>query len=147
MCLSKQNVLRDRRTTHSAPSVAVSSGSNFVTVAPPIQFGSRPPAGGLSRLAEGEASVNDLAEPFDLTLPAISRHIKVLEHAGLITQGRRAQFRPCTIAPAALAEVADWTDQYRHIWDDRFDRMDHYVRHLQNTKREKSKAEKEAKSE
>ncbi len=96
----------------------------------------------LSRLAEGEASVNDLAEPFDLTLPAISRHIKVLEHAGLITQGRRAQFRPCTIAPAPLAEVADWTDQYRHIWDDSFNRMDDYVRHLQNTKEEK-----EAKSE
>lgn len=91
----------------------------------------------LSRLAQGEASVNDLAEPFDLTLPAISRHIKVLEHAGLITQGRRAQFRPCTIAPAPLAEVAHWTDQYRHIWDDSFDRMDDYVRHLQNTKEKK----------
>jgi len=91
----------------------------------------------LSRLAEGEASVNDLAEPFDLTLPAISRHIKVLEHAGLITRGRRAQFRPCTIAPAPLAEVADWTDQYRHIWDDSFDRMDDYVRQLQNAKEQK----------
>jgi len=91
----------------------------------------------LARLAEGEASVNDLAEPFDLTLPAISRHIKVLEHAGLITQGRRAQFRPCTIAADSLAEVADWTDQYRHIWDDRFDRIDGYVRHLQNNRNTK----------
>ena len=87
----------------------------------------------LARLAAGEASVNDLAEPFDLTLPAISKHIKVLENAGLITRGRRAQFRPCTIAAAPLAEVADWTEQYRHIWDDRFDRMDDYVQHLQST--------------
>lgn len=95
----------------------------------------------LARLAEGEMSVNDLAEPFDLTLPAISRHIKVLEHAGLITQGRRAQFRPCTIAVDALAEVADWTDQYRHIWDDRFDRIDGYVRKLQNTPKERDTTE------
>ena len=87
----------------------------------------------LARLADGEASVNDLAAPFDLTLPAISKHIKVLEHAGLITRGRRAQFRPCTIDAAPLAHVANWADQYRHIWDDRFDRMDDYVRQLQKT--------------
>ncbi len=85
----------------------------------------------LARLADGEASVNDLAAPFDLTLPAISKHIKVLEHAGLITRGRRAQFRPCTIEAAQLASVATWAEQYRHIWDDRFDRMDDYVRKLQ----------------
>ena len=91
----------------------------------------------LARLAEGEASVNDLAEPFDLTLPAISKHIKVLENAGLITRGRRAQFRPCTIAAAPLAQVADWTEQYRHIWDDRFDRMDDYVQILQKATTEK----------
>ncbi len=91
----------------------------------------------LARLAEGEASVNDLAAPFDLTLPAISKHIKVLEHAGLITRGRRAQFRPCTIAAAPLAQVADWTEQYRHMWDGRFDRMDDYVQHLQNSDNEK----------
>jgi DNA-binding transcriptional ArsR family regulator len=87
----------------------------------------------LARLAEGEASVNDLAAPFDLTLPAISKHIKVLEHAGLITRGRRAQFRPCTLDAAPLARIADWAEQYRHIWDDRFTRMDDYVRKLQNT--------------
>jgi DNA-binding transcriptional ArsR family regulator len=87
----------------------------------------------LARLAKGEASVNDLAAPFDLTLPAVSKHIKVLEHAGLITRGRRAQFRPCTLDPARLAEISDWTDQYRHIWDDRFDRMDDYVHNLKNT--------------
>lgn len=85
----------------------------------------------MARLAEGEASVNELAEPFDLTLPAISKHIKVLERAGLITRSRRAQSRPCTIAAAPLAELAGWTEQYRHIWDDRFDRMDNYVRQLQ----------------
>ncbi len=87
----------------------------------------------LARLAEGEASVNDLAAPFDLTLPAISKHIKVLEHAGLITRGRRAQFRPCTIDATPLARVATWTERYRHIWDDRFDRMDDDIRNLQNT--------------
>jgi DNA-binding transcriptional ArsR family regulator len=91
----------------------------------------------LARLVEGEASVNDLAAPFEMTLPAISRHIKVLEHAGLITRGRRAQFRPCTIAAAPLAEVADWAEQYRHIWDDRFDRLDDYVQDLQNTQHKK----------
>ena len=87
----------------------------------------------LARLSDGEASVSDLAAPFDLTLPAISKHIKVLEHAGLITRGRRAQFRPCAIHADALAEVASWAEQYRHIWDDRFDRMDDYVQKLQNT--------------
>jgi DNA-binding transcriptional ArsR family regulator len=93
----------------------------------------------LAHLATGEASVNDLAAPFDLTLPAISKHIKVLEHAGLITRGRRAQFRPCTIAAAPLAEVAGWAEQYRHIWDDRFDRMESYVQalHKSTTKRAK----------
>ena len=87
----------------------------------------------LARLAEGEASVNDLAEPFSMTLPAISKHIKVLEHAGLITRGRRAQFRPCVIDAAPLAEVASWAQQYRHIWDERFDRLDDYVRQLQTS--------------
>jgi DNA-binding transcriptional ArsR family regulator len=91
----------------------------------------------LARLADGEASVNELAAPFDLTLPAISKHIKVLEHAGLITRGRRAQFRPCAISAAALAEVAGWAEQYRHIWDDRFHRMDDYIRTLQDTHHDK----------
>ena len=96
---------------------------------------SRTRRGARSSLAspDGEASVNDLAAPFDLTLPAISKHIKVLEQAGLVTRGRRAQFRPCTIAAAPLAQVADWTDQYRHIWDGRFDRMDEYVQSLQQS--------------
>lgn len=94
----------------------------------------------LARLADGEASVNDLAAPFDLTLPAISKHLKVLEHAGLITRGRRAQYRPCTIEAAPLASVADWADQYRHIWEGRFDRMDDYVRQLQEPNNKKDDA-------
>ncbi|MEQ8840504.1 MAG: metalloregulator ArsR/SmtB family transcription factor [Acidimicrobiales bacterium] len=86
----------------------------------------------LARLAQGEANVNELAAPFDLTLPAISKHIKVLEHAGLIARSRNKQFRPCAIDAAPLAEVSTWADQYRHIWDDRFDRLDAYVRELQS---------------
>lgn len=95
----------------------------------------------LARLADGETSVNDLAAPFDLTLPAISKHIKVLEHAGLVTRSRRAQFRLCIIDAAPLAEVAGWAEQYRHIWDDRFDRMDEYVQMLQNTPNQPDKNE------
>ena len=86
----------------------------------------------LARLAEGEATVNELAEPFDLSLPAISKHIKVLERAGLITQGQKAQYRPCTIDVAPLEEVSEWTEQYRHIWEARFERMDDYITRLKN---------------
>jgi len=86
----------------------------------------------LARLAEGEATVNELAEPFDLSLPAISKHIKVLERAGLITQGRDAQYRPCTIDVTPLEEVSRWTEQYRHIWEARFDQMGDYLNQLKN---------------
>lgn len=84
----------------------------------------------LARLAQGEATVNELAEPFDMSLPAISKHIKVLEHAGLIVQGQRAQYRPCTLDPKPLKEVARWTEQYRHIWEARFERMDDYINQI-----------------
>jgi DNA-binding transcriptional ArsR family regulator len=84
----------------------------------------------LARLAEGEATVNELAEPFDLSLPAISKHIKVLERAGLITQGQKAQYRPCTIDVTPLQEISNWTEQYRHIWEARFDRIDDYINQL-----------------
>jgi len=77
----------------------------------------------LARLSQGEATVNELAEPFEMSLPAISKHIRVLEGANLITRGRKAQFRPCRINPAPIAAVAGWAEQYRPIWDDRFDRM------------------------
>ena len=84
----------------------------------------------LARLAEGEATVNELAEPFNLSLPAISQHIKVLERAGLITQGQKAQYRPCTIDVTPLKEISKWTEQYRHIWEASFDRMDDYINQL-----------------
>ena len=86
----------------------------------------------LARLAEGEATVNELAEPFNMSLPAISKHIKVLERAGLITQGQKAQYRPCTIDVTPLKEISNWTEQYRHIWEARFDRMDDYINQLNN---------------
>lgn len=87
----------------------------------------------LARLAEGEASVNELAAPFDLSLPAISKHLKVLERAGLVTRSQRAQYRPCTLDPGPLREVSTWTEQYRPIWEARFDRMDDYLRRLAAT--------------
>ncbi len=77
----------------------------------------------LARLAQGEATVNTLAEPFGMSLPAVSKHIKVLEDAGLITRGRDAQFRPCALDARPLEAAARWTDQYRHIWETRFDVM------------------------
>lgn len=85
----------------------------------------------LGRLAKGEATVSELAEPFELTLPAISKHLKVLQRAGLITRTRNAQFRPCAIDPTALAAVSSWTEQYRPIWEARFDRIDDYIRELE----------------
>jgi DNA-binding transcriptional ArsR family regulator len=84
----------------------------------------------LARLAQGEATVLELAEPFDLSLPAVSKHLKVLQRAGLITQGRRAQWRPCRIEPARLKDVSNWLEEYRHIWDERFGRLDEYLREL-----------------
>ena len=84
----------------------------------------------LARLAEGEATVNELAEPFDMSLPAVSKHIRVLERAGLITQGQKAQYRPCTIDVTPLQEISKWTEQYRHIWEASFDRIDDYINQL-----------------
>jgi len=84
----------------------------------------------LARLAEGAATVNQLAEPFELTLPAISKHIKVLERAGLVRRGQRAQYRPCALDAARLQEVSTWAEQYRPIWEARFDRMDDYLAQL-----------------
>src|ERR687897_3020411 len=87
----------------------------------------------LARLADGEATVNELAEPFDLTLPAISKHIKVLERAGLVVRGQRAQYRPCALDAAPLEEVSTWAEQYRPVWESRFDRMDDYLARIQRT--------------
>jgi DNA-binding transcriptional ArsR family regulator len=84
----------------------------------------------LARLAHGEATVNELAEPFEMTLPAISKHIKVLERAGLVIRGHRAQYRPCALDAAPLEEISTWAEQYRPVWDARFDRMDAYLTQL-----------------
>jgi DNA-binding transcriptional ArsR family regulator len=84
----------------------------------------------LARLADGAATVNELAAPFAMTLPAISKHIKVLEHAGLVVRGQQAQYRPCAIDPAPLEALASWAEQYRHVWEERFDRMDDYLTQL-----------------
>jgi len=85
----------------------------------------------LARLAEGAATVNELAAPFEMTLPAISKHIKVLEKAGLVLRGQRAQYRPCALDGAAFEQVSSWAEQYRSLWESRFDRMDDYLAHLQ----------------
>jgi DNA-binding transcriptional ArsR family regulator len=89
----------------------------------------------LARLAEGSATVNELAEPFDMTLPAISKHIKVLERAGLVVRARHAQYRPCALDPTPLEEISTWADQYRHVWETRFDRMDDYLSQLRSRTR------------
>jgi DNA-binding transcriptional ArsR family regulator len=86
----------------------------------------------LARLAQGEATVLELAEPFQLSLPAVSKHLKVLHKAGLISHGRRAQWRPCRLEPARLKDVSDWVERYRAIWEERFDRLDEYLRELQS---------------
>lgn len=85
----------------------------------------------LDRLASGEASVTELAEPFDMTLPAVSKHLKVLERAGLITRGRKAQWRPCRLEGDRLKDVAEWVQTYRRFWDERYDRLDDYLQELQ----------------
>ena len=88
----------------------------------------------LARLAEGEATVNDLATPFDMSLPAVSKHINVLENAGLVTRGKDAQFRPCNLNAEPLEAIANWTDQYRHIWEARFDVMDKIIKNMKDQK-------------
>jgi DNA-binding transcriptional ArsR family regulator len=85
----------------------------------------------MARLASGEVSVTELGRPFAMSLPAISKHLKVLEQAGLIVRGRDAQWRPCRLAPAPLKDAADWLEQYRGFWEESFDRLDDYLRELQ----------------
>lgn len=85
----------------------------------------------LARLTKGEASVTELAKPFDMTLPAISKHLKVLEHAGLIARSRDAQWRPCRLKAQRLEEAADWVERYRVYWERSFDRLDEHLRELQ----------------
>lgn len=89
----------------------------------------------LARLALGESSVTDLAEPFDMSMPAVSKHLKVLEHAGLISRSREAQWRPCRIEPQALRDVDDWLERYRQFWEESFDRLDTYLKSIQAKER------------
>jgi DNA-binding transcriptional ArsR family regulator len=84
----------------------------------------------LARLASGECSVTELAEPFEMSMPAVSKHLRVLERAGLITRAREAQWRPCRLEAAPLTEVADWAERYRAIWEQRFDRLETYLQEL-----------------
>ncbi len=94
----------------------------------------------LARLATGEASVTELAEPFEMSMPAVSKHLKVLERAGLIARGREAQWRPCRLDAAPLKDVAGWVEHYRRFWDESFDRLDAYLMELK--KKEKKHARK-----
>ena len=89
----------------------------------------------LARLADGEATVNELAAPFPVSLQAVSKHLKVLERAGLIVRSQRAQYRPCALDAAPLAEVSTWAEQYRPVWEARFDRMDGYLRDFRGKRR------------
>ncbi len=89
----------------------------------------------LARLARGEASVTELAEPFDMSLPGISKHLKVLQRAGLIARGRRAQWRPCRLEAGPLKDVADWVGHYRRFYDESFDRLDDYLHELEKKER------------
>ena len=85
----------------------------------------------LARLALGEATVTELAQPFEMSLPGVSKHLKVLQHAGLVIQGRDAQWRPCRLEPEPLRDVAGWLEQYRRIWEERLERLDAFLRELQ----------------
>jgi DNA-binding transcriptional ArsR family regulator len=95
----------------------------------------------LARLVSGEASVTELSKPFDMSMPAVSKHLKVLEHAGLIARGREAQWRPCRLEAAPLKDVSDWLENYRIVWEQRLDRLDDYLRDLK--KKEKKRGRKQ----
>jgi DNA-binding transcriptional ArsR family regulator len=93
----------------------------------------------LARLASGEASVSELADPFDMSLPAISKHLKVLERAGLISRGRDAQFRPCRLEPRALKAASDWLESYRIFWEQSLDHLEDYLKELQRKEKKRGR--------
>jgi DNA-binding transcriptional ArsR family regulator len=99
----------------------------------------------LARLASGEVSVTELAEPFEMSLPAVSKHLKVLERAGLIARGRDAQWRPCRLSAGPLRGVADWVEHYRRFWTESFDRLDDYLLEVQKQEARKKEAKKKEK--
>jgi len=94
----------------------------------------------LSRLSRGEMSVTDLAEPFKMSLPGVSKHLKVLERAGLISRGREAQWRPCRLNAAPLKDVADWVEHYRKFWQESFDRLDEYLKQIQSREKKNGRS-------
>jgi len=96
----------------------------------------------LSRLARGEASVTQLAEPFEMSLPAISKHLKVLQRAGLISQGREAQWRPCRLEAAPLKQASDWIEPYRRYWEQSFDQLDRYLHNVQAKEKKRGRRKK-----
>lgn len=100
----------------------------------------------LARLAQGECSVNELAEPFAMSLPAVSKHLRVLERAGLIAQRREAQRRPCRIEAAPIKQVVDWADHYRQLWEQRFDRLEDYLTELQSNPKAPTKEKSHARN-
>jgi DNA-binding transcriptional ArsR family regulator len=100
----------------------------------------------LARLAQGECSVNELAEPFAMSLPAVSKHLRVLERAGLIAQRREAQRRPCRIEAAPIKQVVDWADHYRQLWEQRFDRLEDYLTELQSSPKAPTKGKNHARN-
>lgn len=93
----------------------------------------------LAQLAQGEATVTELAEPFEMSLPAVSKHLKVLERAQLITRSRDAQWRPCQLNPEPLKDLSNWLDHYRQFWEDSFDRLDEYLQELQATEQKQNR--------
>jgi DNA-binding transcriptional ArsR family regulator len=95
----------------------------------------------LARLASGETSVSELAQPFEMSMPAISKHLKVLQRAGLIERGREAQWRPCRLSAGPLKDASDWLDRYRRFWEESLDRLDVYLRELQKRKAQKKEHE------
>jgi DNA-binding transcriptional ArsR family regulator len=99
----------------------------------------------LARLIEGQASVNEIAEPFDMSLPAVSKHLKVLEHAGLIERAREAQWRPCRLSAGPLKQVADWTEPYRRFWEESLDRLDEYLHELQTKEKKHGRRKRSSK--
>ena len=93
----------------------------------------------LSRLASGECTVGELAKPFDMSGPAVSKHLKVLERAGLVSRGRDAQWRPCKLEPQALKTIDEWLEEYRRLWNERFDRLDAYLKQLQTKEKKRGR--------
>jgi DNA-binding transcriptional ArsR family regulator len=125
------NVLNTKRRHHFGKSDRL--GMTFAALSDPTRRAI------LTRLTKGEATVNELAKPFEMSLPAVSRHLKVLERAGLISRARDAQWRPCRIEVKALREVDDWIARYRRMWEERLDRLDDYLTELQSKKPRKGR--------